>query len=145
MRNFVCTALMALAGAWASDPAVVQPRELAGQLAGHRGAIVVLQVGPNVLYRSKHIPGSIYAGPANRPEGLELLKAEAAKLPRDREIVLYCGCCPWDHCPNIRPALELMRQMGFTHVRALYVPDNFKADWIDQGYPVEEGAGKPLN
>jgi hypothetical protein len=26
-------------------------------------------------------------------------------------------------------------------VRALYVPDNFKADWIDQGYPVEEGAG----
>jgi hypothetical protein len=27
--------------------------------------------------------------------------------------------------------------MGFTHVRALYVPSNFKADWIDQGYPVE--------
>jgi len=50
-----------------------------------------------------------------------------------------------DQCPNIRPALELMRQMGFTRVRALYLPDNFKADWIDQGYPVEEGAGKPLN
>jgi len=136
---------MVLAGAWAADLAVVQPKELAGQLAGHRATIVVLQVGPNVLYRSKHIPGAIYAGPANRPEGLELLKAAAAKLPRDREIVLYCGCCPWDHCPNIRPALELMRQMGFTHVRALYVPDNFKADWIDQGYPVEEGTGKPLN
>ena len=103
---------MVLAGAWAADLAVVQPKELAGQLAGHRATIVVLQVGPNVLYRSKHIPGAIYAGPANRPEGLEVLKAAAAKLPRDREIVLYCGCCPWDHCPNIRPALELMRQMA---------------------------------
>ena len=142
MRNSVGIALMALAGAWAADLAVIQPKELAGQLAGHRAVIVVLQVGPNVLYRSRHIPGAIYAGPANKPEGLELLKAEAGKLPRDREIVLYCGCCPWDHCPNIRPAVELMRQMGFAHVRALYVPDNFKADWIDQGYPVEEGAGK---
>jgi rhodanese-related sulfurtransferase len=132
---------MALAGAWAADSVAMQPKELAAQLAGHRGAPVVLYVGPNVLYRSKHIPGAIYAGPGNRPEGLELLKTTVAKLPRDRDIVFYCGCCPWDHCPNVRPALELLRQLGFTHVRALYVPDNFKADWIDQGYPVEEGAG----
>jgi len=128
---------MVLAGAWAADTGMVQPAELAAQLVGHRGATVVMQVGPNVLYRSKHIPGAIYAGPASRPEGLELLRAVAAKLPRDGQIVLYCGCCPWDHCPNIRPALELMRQMGFAHVRVLYVPDNFKADWIDRGYPVQ--------
>ncbi len=121
---------------------VVQPKELAGRLAAQRGSIVIFQVGPNLLYRLNHIPGAIYAGPANRPEGLELLKAEAAKLPRDREIVLYCGCCPWNHCPTIRPAMELMRQMGFPHARALYLPDNFKTDWIDQGYPVEEGAAR---
>jgi thiosulfate/3-mercaptopyruvate sulfurtransferase len=141
MRRSVSIALMLLAGAWAADLPVVQPKELAGQLAGHRAAIIVFQVGPNVLYRSKHIPGAIYAGPANKPEGLELLKAAAEKLPRDREIVLYCGCCPWDHCPNVRPAVQLMQQMGFTHVRALYVPTNFKSDWIDAGYPVEEGGG----
>ncbi len=101
--------------------------------------MVVFQVGPSVLYRSRHIPGAIYAGPAGKPDGLELLKAEAGKLRRDREVVLYCGCCPWDHCPNIRPALELMRQMGFAHVHALYVPASFKTDWIDAGYPVETG------
>jgi hypothetical protein len=140
--SMVSMALMALAGAWAADSVAMQPRELAAQLAGHRGAAVVLYVGPNVLYRSKHIPGAIYAGPGNRPEGLELLRTAVAKLPHDRDIVLYCGCCPWDHCPNIRPALELLRQLGFAHLRALYVPDNFKANWIDQGYPVEEGAGK---
>jgi 3-mercaptopyruvate sulfurtransferase SseA len=136
--SMVSMALMTLAGAWAADSVAIQPKELAAQLAGHRAAaMVLLYVGPNVLYRSKHISGAIYAGPANRPEGLELLKTAVAKLPRDRDIVLYCGCCPWDHCPNIRPAFELLRQLGFAHVRALYVPDNFKADWIDQGYPVE--------
>ena len=142
MVSIVSMALMALAGAWAADSVAIQSRELAAQLAGHRGATTGLYVGPNVLYRSKHIPGAIYAGPGNRPEGLDLLKTAVAKLPRDRDIVLYCGCCPWDHCPNIRPALELLRQLGFAHVRALYVPDNFKADWIDQGYAVEEGAGR---
>lgn len=140
MGRSVCIALMVLAGAWDADLAVVQPKELAGQLASHRPAIVVFHVGPNVLYRGKHIPGAIYAGPANRPEGLELLKAEAAKLPLDREIVIYCGCCPWDHCPMVRPAAELLRQMGFVHLRVLYLPASFKSDWIDQGYPVEEGA-----
>ncbi|MGO9011032.1 MAG: rhodanese-like domain-containing protein [Bryobacteraceae bacterium] len=142
MRHLLCIGLLALAGAWAADMPVVQPKELAGRLAAQRGSIVIFQVGPNLLYRLNHIPGAIYAGPANRPEGLELLKAEAAKLPRDREIVLYCGCCPWNHCPTIRPAMELMRQMGFPHARALYLPDNFKTDWIDQGYPVEEGAAR---
>ena len=53
---------------------------------------MILQIGPNVLYRSKHIPGAGYAGPASKPDGLELLKVTVAKLPRDREIVLYCGC-----------------------------------------------------
>jgi len=131
--------LITLACAWAADAGFIQPKELAAQLAGRHAAITILYVGPNALYRGRHIPGALYAGPGNRPEGLDLLKAEVAKLPHDRDIVLYCGCCPWDHCPNIRPSLELMRQEGFARVRALYVPSNFKADWIDQGYPVEQG------
>jgi thiosulfate/3-mercaptopyruvate sulfurtransferase len=62
-----------------------------------------------------------------------------AALPKDREIVVYCGCCPYDMCPNIKPALETLRQMGFTKVKALVMPKNFAADWVDQGYPVELG------
>lgn len=133
---------MWLAGAWAAEPALIEPKELAGQLAAHRSTMTIFQVGPNVLYRSKHIPGAIYAGPANRAEGLALLRAEVSKLPRDREIVVYCGCCPWDHCPMIHPAADLLRQMGFPHVRALDLPDSFKTNWVDQGYPVEEGAAR---
>jgi hypothetical protein len=27
--------------------------------------------------------------------------------------------------------------MGFTRLRVLLIPDNFKTDWIDRGYPFE--------
>jgi hypothetical protein len=61
-----------------------------------------------------------------------------AKEPRDREIVIYCGCCPWEKCPNIRPAFAALQEMGFTHVKALYVPDNLAKDWIGKGFPTDK-------
>jgi thiosulfate/3-mercaptopyruvate sulfurtransferase len=128
--------LMALAAlvVAAAEMATVQPAELAARLSAKPA---VFQVGPNVLYRSHHIPGSVFAGPGEKPAGLALLKAAVEKLPRDREIVVYCGCCPWDKCPNVKPAMELLRSMGFKNAKALYVAQNFKANWIDKGYPVE--------
>ncbi|HUK18683.1 MAG TPA: hypothetical protein VLW65_19810 [Bryobacteraceae bacterium] len=131
--------LLLLTAVEAADLPLVQPKDVAAQLAGGSKP-VVLYVGPNVLYRSKHIPGAAFAGPGARPEGIELMKNSVASLARDREIVLYCGCCPWDRCPNIRPAVELLRSMGFKQVKAMYLPTDFKADWIDKGYPVEAGA-----
>ena len=121
----------------AADMTLVQPKDLATRLAGKSAKPLVIQVGPNVLYRSHHIAGAIYAGPGNNPAGLALLREAVAKLPKDREIVIYCGCCPWNVCPNIKPAMETLTQMGFTRVKALYLGQNFKTDWIDQGLPVE--------
>ena len=136
VKRFILALIPVLALAVAAEFPLIQPREVAASLS-RKGKPEVIHVGFNVLYRSKHIPGSIYAGPAQKPEGLAALKAAVEKLPRDREIVIYCGCCPWDHCPNIKPAMELLRQMGFTRAKAMYVPDNFKVDWMDHGYPVE--------
>ncbi len=45
----------------------------------------VYYVGFNVLYRSKHIPGAVYAGPGAKPEGIELLKRELRDVSRDKE------------------------------------------------------------
>lgn len=97
----------------------------------------VYYVGFNVLYRSKHIPGAVYAGPGAKPEGIELLKQALKDVPRDREIVLYCGCCPIDACPNLRPAFQAARDMGFKKVKALMLPTSFGIDWVDKGFPVE--------
>jgi thiosulfate/3-mercaptopyruvate sulfurtransferase len=139
MRPVLFIVLLGLSAALAAEMVLIQPKELAAQLAAKGDHPALFHVGFNVLYRSKHIPGSTYAGPGNTAQGLDALKQAVAKLPHDRPIVIYCGCCPWDHCPNIKPAIEMLQQMGFSTVKALYVPANFKLDWIDQGYPVEEG------
>lgn len=137
MRYLLAIAPVLLALALAAEGPLVEPKDVAAQLTAGAARPVIFQVGPNVLYRSKHIPGAIYAGPGSKAEGLDLLKAAVEKLARDRDLVIYCGCCPWERCPNIKPALELLQKMGFTHVRAMHVATNFKTDWIDHGYPVE--------
>jgi hypothetical protein len=66
----------------------------------------VLHVGFPILFRSGHITGSRHIGPASTPEGLQALKQALRGIPQRRSIVLYCGCCPWVDCPNVRPALQ---------------------------------------
>lgn len=114
---------------------VTQPSQLAAKLS--TGAKpVILQVGFQVLYKSKHIPGSLYAGPASTPEGLEALKNAASKLPKNSDIYLYCGCCPIGKCPNIRPAFAALKAMGFSHLHVVMLETSFGKDWIAHGYPV---------
>lgn len=129
-------------GVAASDPwtaaQLIEPNELAGLLKAPSGEKpLLLHVGFNVLYRAGTIPGSRYAGPGSRPEGIAALQQAVKDLPRDTSIVLYCGCCPWDHCPNMRPAFKAMRGMGFTNVRALHIAKNIETDWADRGFPLE--------
>ena len=126
----------------AADVAVVQPRDLAAQLRGDGPKPFVIGIGPAGMYRRKHIPGSVGTGATDRKEGLDALKAATEKLPRNRDIVLYCGCCPWDSCPNVKPAAALLKQMGFTRVKAVIIATSFASDWIDQGYPVEGTTAK---
>ena len=119
---------------------LVQPKELAAVLTRRGGTKpALLHVGPNVLYRNHRIPNSTYAGPAAKPDGLALLKSAVAGLPKDREIVIYCGCCPWSHCPNMRPAIDLLNGLGYSHVKALLIETNLSHDWIQPGYPTESG------
>ncbi len=137
MKRHILGIVLALATvAVAADLALVEPPELVKLLSSVQVKPVVLMVGPNVLYRSKHIPGSLFAGPGATPQGIALLRAAVAKLPKTAYIVVYCGCCPWDHCPNIKPAMAELRAMGYTRARALNLPQNFKSDWIDKGYPI---------
>ena len=123
----------------AEDAVVIQPKDLAEELQGKGAKPAIFYVGFAVMYK-KHVPGAVHTGPASRAQGVDGLKAAVAGLPRDREVVLYCGCCPWDQCPNMKPAMALLKQMGFTHVKAVMIPTNFATDWVDHGYPVEQVA-----
>jgi thiosulfate/3-mercaptopyruvate sulfurtransferase len=100
---------------------------------------LLVHVGFEVLYRGGHIPGSVYAGPGSRPAGLAALKRALGPVPRDRAVVLYCGCCPWAHCPNVAPAFRAAKKLGFRDVRVLRIADDMQKDWVDKGYPVAAG------
>ena len=126
------------------DSALLQPPDLAKTLRSTDKKPVVISVAFPVLYRSKHIAGAIYAGPGNTPAGIEMLRKAVADLPKDSDVVLYCGCCPMTKCPNIRPSYALLKEMGFTRVRVLSIPTNMATDWYGKDYPSEAGsAGAP--
>lgn len=100
---------------------------------------LLIHVGSHVLYTQAHIPGSEYIGPASDASALQRLRARVESLPRNKFIVIYCGCCPWTHCPNMKPADDTLHAMGFTNVKSLYIANNFGTDWVDKGYPVAKG------
>ena len=99
---------------------------------------IVVCVAPRFLYDGAHIPGALFHGPGSTTDGLKDLRHWAESTPRDRAIVLYCGCCPISRCPNIRPALGQLREMGFKKVKVLWLPKDFHTDWIEKGYPIEK-------
>lgn len=122
------------------NPQVMQPEELAQTLQSAGGQKpVILYVGPPTIYAQAHIPGAENVGPTAKPEGMEKLHVRARSLPHDSVVVIYCGCCPFDHCPNIRPAYHELAKMGFTKLRVLYLATNFGTNWADKGYPVAKG------
>jgi hypothetical protein len=113
---------------------------LAGELAAPPATRpVLLHVGFHNLFEDAHLPGALDLGPAGTPEGLAALEHELRSLPADREVVIYCGCCPWDHCPNIRPAAALVKRLGLTHVRLLEIPHSLRNDWTKRGLPITKG------
>lgn len=122
------------------SPQLIQPEELvrAMQSAGGQKP-VVLYVGPHTFYEQAHIAGAEYIGPAGKPEGMEKLRIRAKSLSHGSLVVIYCGCCPWSHCPNIRPAYRELEKMGFTQLRVLYLPTSFGTNWADKGFPVAKG------
>jgi hypothetical protein len=124
---------------WTAEQ-TVKPADLAKELGDAKAADkpTVVCVAPHVLYLGGHITGALYHGPGSTAQGIEDLKKWAQPVPRSANLVIYCGCCPMDHCPNLRPAFVALHDMGFTHVRALIIPTNFYTDWVQPGYPYEK-------
>ncbi len=118
----------------------VSAEELHRELTGEKGQrLEIVYVGFRTLFAGGHIPGATFHGTASKPEGLEELRSWASSQPRTASVVLYCGCCPFDRCPNIRPAYTALHDMGFRKVRVLVLPTSFAADWAGKGYAIEKG------
>ncbi|MEN5058957.1 rhodanese-like domain-containing protein [Sphingobacterium kitahiroshimense] len=94
---------------------------------------LILSVGPDAL-----IKGSVDIGPTGDPENIKNLKTYLKGLKHDKKVIIYCGCCPLDKCPNIRPAFSMLHKIGFESARVLNLAQNIKVDWLDKNYPVRD-------
>ena len=113
---------------WTSKQ-LIEPSELA-PVINSKNAPLIFNVGPAAT-----IPNSVDIGMVRDKENIDKLKKQLITLSRKTKIVVYCGCCPYEHCPNVRPAIALLKEMNFTNFLLLDLPHNIKTDWIDKGYP----------
>jgi len=134
--NWVAAAALAAFAAWLGWKILqrrrylrigrVTPDELfAQQEAGHAVLVVDLR-HPNAI--ESKVRGALQMTP-------DELRGRAAELPRDREVVLYCGC------PNEGSAAQmalLLRARGFRSARPLL--GGIDA-WRARGYPVDPPSG----
>lgn len=118
---------------WTPDQ-LLEPADLASTLNNSESPQpFIISIGPGAV-----IKNSQEVGPTGEKPNLMKLQSQLDTLSRDASIVIYCGCCPFNKCPNIRPAFSLMNTMGFKNHKLLNLTRNVKADWIDRGYPVRE-------
>lgn len=121
----------------AQQSAFVTPEQLVRDLKRPKPPIVV-QVGVKALFQESHVPGAVHFRDVNTPEGKASFLADLKRLPQDRDIVLYCGCCPFDYCPFVQPAFSLANTMRGDRIKLLLLPNSFEEDWVAKGFPVEK-------
>lgn len=113
---------------------LLEPQTLAKKITQNQANnILILSVGPDAI-----IKGSVDIGPTTEQENLNKLKNYLKNVPKSKEVVIYCGCCPFDKCPNIRPAFKALKDMGFKNPKLLNLPKNIKVDWLDKDYPTND-------
>jgi len=116
---------------WTNDQ-LIEPSELAATIKSSKDIPVIFSIGPGAI-----VPHSKDIGMIREEENMKKFKEQLTDLPKDTEIVVYCGCCPYEHCPNVRPAIQLLKDMKFTNYKLLDLPHNIKVDWINKGYPTQ--------
>jgi len=121
---------------WTSNQ-LMEPAELAQKLTtGAANLPLIICVGPGAT-----IPHSVDIGMTKDSANLVAFKMALTGIPKTKEVVIYCGCCPFAHCPNVRPAIAALKDMQFANYKLLNLPHNIKTDWIDKGYPQEKSSG----
>lgn len=115
-----------------SNSQLLEPSKLAVILkTGETKSPVILNIGT-----VEDISGAQHIGTVNNAENLKKFRTKVTALPKNTELVIYCGCCPFTKCPNIRPAFNELNKLGFTNIKVLDLPTNLKTDWIAKGYPL---------
>ncbi len=93
---------------------------------------LVFNVGP-----MENIKSAVAVGVATNITFSDRMKATLAMENKTKAIVVYCGCCSYSSCPNIKPAYDALLAQGFKNTKVLELPEGIKPDWVAKGYPME--------
>ena len=101
----------------------------------------VWNIGPE----KKTIKGGTDLGPIIRENGSKIVEEAIKRLPKlatgepnlNREILIYCGCCPAHSCPFVIGAVQVLKKRGLTNVKVINFEEELQSDWIDKGMPTQ--------
>lgn len=93
---------------------------------------LIFNVGP-----MENIKGAIEVGAATNVTFGSKVISHLTMENKTKSIVVYCGCCSYSSCPNIKPAYDYLIAQGYKNTKVLELPEGIKPDWVAKGYPVE--------
>lgn len=114
-----------------NDGELLEPADLVNAIKSGNTKPLILNIGP-----VEDILGATHIGAVSNPQNMNTLQKILTTLRRNTAVVIYCGCCPFAKCPNIRPAFHELKKLGFTNVKLLNLTTNLKTNWIEKGYPL---------
>ena len=118
---------------WAKDQ-LMPTKDLAEKIKTNaKDKPIVLNIGP-----MENIKTAIFVGRATSVTAVEKIKATLAMENKNKAVVVYCGCCSYASCPNIKPAYDAVISLGFKNTKVLELPEGIKPDWVAKDYPMEE-------
>lgn len=120
------------APAWKKEQ-LMSTKELADKItANAKDKPLVFNVGP-----MENIKTAVAMGAATNITFADKMKSTLAMENKNRAVVVYCGCCSYSSCPNIKPAYDILIAQGFKNTKVLELPEGIKPDWVAKGYPME--------
>jgi thiosulfate/3-mercaptopyruvate sulfurtransferase len=93
---------------------------------------LIFNVGP-----MENIKGAQLVGAATNATFSDKILSYLTMESKTKAVVVYCGCCSYSSCPNIRPAYDILLAQGFKNTKVLELPEGIKPDWVAKGYPTE--------
>lgn len=93
---------------------------------------LIFNVGP-----MDNIKGAVFVGRGTSISSIDKMKGTLSMENKNRTVVVYCGCCSYASCPNIKPAYDALISLGFKNAKVLDLPEGIGPDWMSKGYPME--------
>lgn len=111
---------------------LMDPAALAKQLANTSAAQpVILNVGSMPLIKNAQSGGICYS-----EDNLKEFKEKVSKIDKNAEIIIYCGCCKLETCPNVKLPYNYLTSNGYVNFKILNLPVGLYEDWTSKGYPM---------